>query len=105
MFLFIYVWCGSKFLYLIIFIHFRVKMVELYTKVTIRHGFSWTVPILNDASRKKQTILSGRPFFPIFGLVSRICTYTDRLRYLMQPAVPVRPLRSTDAPLLSAART
>jgi len=38
--------------------------VDFVTKVTIRPGFSWTVPIFNDVSRKKITVLAGRPLVP-----------------------------------------
>jgi len=33
-------------------------------KVTIRPGYSGTVPIFNDVSQKKITVLPGRPFVP-----------------------------------------
>ena len=42
-------------------------------KVTIRPRFSETVLIFNHVSRKKIIVLPGRPFIPLFGLVSRIC--------------------------------
>jgi len=44
-------------------IHFRVKMVELHTKVIIHHGFSGKVTILNDISWKKQFSPDAH-FFP-----------------------------------------
>jgi len=48
-----------------------------WRKVTIRPGFSGTVPIFN-VFREKITVLPGCPFFT---LVSRICPDTDKLHY------------------------
>jgi len=43
-------------------------------KVTIRPGFSGTVPIFNDVSRKNNHSPPWTPICPVFGLVSWICS-------------------------------
>ena len=48
-------------------------------KTTIHPGFSRTIPVFNDVSRKKITVLPGRPITPVFGLMSRICPDIDKL--------------------------
>ena len=45
-------------------------MANTVLKVTIRPGFSGTVPIFKDVSRKKNHSFPGTP---VFGFMSRIC--------------------------------
>jgi len=43
---------------------FSFRKHSLQAKVTTLPGFSGTVPIFNDVSRKKITVLPGRPSVP-----------------------------------------
>jgi len=54
---------------------------SLSGKVTIRPGFSWTVPIFNDVSREKFTALPGRPFVPFLAWCPGFVPDIDKLRY------------------------
>jgi len=52
------------------------------SKVTIRSRFSRTVPIFDDVSLKKITVLPGCPFVPFLAWCPRfVSTLTDILRY------------------------